>query len=335
MIRLGMIGTSQIAHTFAQAAQKSGKYCLQAVYSRDEERGAAFAAEYGIPRVTVSLEELAGMEDVDAVYIASPNSCHYEQSMKMLRGGKHVFCEKPAVPTVKEWDELVAEAKRQNVIFMEAMRTAFDPGIEKVEELIPRIGQVRRATLEYGKYSSRYDAFLRGEVLNAFNPGLANAAVMDIGVYAVYVLVRLFGQPEEITGFNVKLANGMEGIGTILARYPEMISEVLYSKITDTIGASQIQGEKGNILVDTIPKPTRITLKMRDGEEQVFCLERDQNLLYREAEGFAAIVEERDLDRAEEYRHHTRIQLGILEELRRRTGIVFPGEEVPPADGRK
>ena len=86
MIRLGMIGTGKIVHMFAQAALKSGNYRLEAVCSRDKERGKAFAKEYGISQVTVSLEELAEMKDVDAVYIASPNSCHFSQSMMMLRG---------------------------------------------------------------------------------------------------------------------------------------------------------------------------------------------------------------------------------------------------------
>lgn len=332
MIRLGMIGTSKIAHTFAQAALKAGGYRLQAVYSRSEETGRAFAAGYGIPQVTASLEELATRKDVDAVYIASPNSCHYSQAMMMIRGGKDVICEKPAVPTKRAFEELLEEAKNHQVILMEAMRTAFDLGLEKLEELLPLIGPVRRATLEYGKYSSRYDAFLNGEVLNAFNPSLANAAVMDIGVYAVYGLVRLFGKPEEIRGLNVKLSNGMEGIGTILARYPGMIGEVLYSKITDTIGESQIQGEKGNILVDMISEPSRITLKLRNQVEQVFELKQDPNPLYEEAKALASILENRDIQRAEWYQKQTAVQLGIIEEMRRQTGILFPGEEDPSAE---
>ena len=222
--------------------------------------------------------------------------------------------------------EAAHEAKKHQVILMEAMRTAFDPGLKKLEELIPLIGPVRRATLEYGKYSSRYDAFLNGEILNAFNPSLANAAVMDIGVYAVYGLVRLFGKPEEIRGLNVKLSNGMEGIGTILARYPGMISEILYSKITDTIGESQIQGEKGNILVDMISEPSRITLKLRNQKEQVFRLTKDPNPLYEEAKVLASILENRDFQRAEWYQKQTAVQIGIIEEVRRQTGIVFHGE---------
>ena len=137
IIRLGMIGTGKIVHMFAQAALKSGNYRLEAVCSRDKERGKAFAKEYGISQVTVSLEELAEMKDVDAVYIASPNSCHFSQSMMMLRGGKHVICEKPVVPSMRELQELLEEAKKHQVILMEAMRTAFDPGLKKLEELIP------------------------------------------------------------------------------------------------------------------------------------------------------------------------------------------------------
>lgn len=324
MIRLGMIGTSKIAHTFAQAALRSGGYRLEAVYSRDEKRGRAFASEYGISQAVSAPEALAEMKNVDAVYIASPNSCHYAQSVMMLRGGKHVICEKPLVPTEKEFLELLEEAEKHQVILMEAMRTAFDPGLKKLEELIPLIRPVRRATLEYGKYSSRYDAFLNGEILNAFNPSMANAAIMDIGVYAVYGLVRLFGKPEEITGFNIKLSNGMEGIGTILARYPGMISEVLYSKITNTLGESQIQGEKGNIMVDMISEPSRITLKLRNQKEQIFKLKQDPNPLYEEARALASILENRDFQRAEWYQKQTAVQLGIIEEIRRQTGIIFP-----------
>lgn len=323
MVRIALIGTSQIAHTFAQAARMSGGYTLEAVYSRDKTRGKKFAENYGISKVTENLDELSQMETVDAVYIASPNSCHYTQAKQMLNGGKHVLCEKPAVPTAAEFRDLVETAGRKNVIFMEAMRTAFDPGIHKLEELIKKIGPIRRATLEYGKYSSRYDAFKKGEILNAFNPALANAAVMDIGVYAVYAMVRLFGKPEQICGFSIFLENGMEGLGTILARYPGMISEVLYSKITDTIGGSQIQGELGNILIDRISEPEKIILKMRNQESQVYHLNRHPNPLYDEAVNFERIVKHRDFVTAQKYQSDTEIQLGIIEELRRQTGISF------------
>lgn len=327
MIGLGMIGTSRIAATFAQAAGRCGGYRLEAVYSRGEETGRAFAREQGIAAAVTSLEELGAMEQVDAVYIASPNSCHYGQAMAMLRAGKHVLLEKPATPRAKEFEALVKEARERGLVFLEAMRTAFDPGVQKLEELMGQIGPVRRATLEYSQYSSRYDAFKRGEILNAFNPALANAAVMDIGVYAVYALIRLFGEPEEVKGFSVFLDNGMEGLGTILARYPGMVGEVLYSKITDMAQDSQIQGEEGSLLADHIARPGRIILKPRKGEEQVFVMERDANPLYDEAKAFCCMAEEGALEEAAIHQKRTLAQLRVMEELRRQSGIWFPGEE--------
>ncbi|HIZ79060.1 MAG TPA: Gfo/Idh/MocA family oxidoreductase [Candidatus Lachnoclostridium stercorigallinarum] len=326
MVRLAIIGTSKIAATFAQAARMSGCCSLEAVYSRKEETGKAFAQIQNIPKVTVSLEELAAMDGVDAVYIASPNSCHGSQALAMLKAGKHVLLEKPAVPTEREFQALEEEADRQGVIFLEAMRTAFDPGMDRIKELLEQIGPVRRATLEYSQYSSRYDAYKRGEILNAFNPALANAAVMDIGVYAVYSLVRLFGEPQSVCGTSVFLKNGMEGIGTILAGYPDMIGEVLYSKITDSARGSQIEGEKGSVLIDRIEQPGRIVVKTRGGEEQEILLESQENPLYFEVKEFCRMAEGGLREEAAVHRERTRIQLRIMEEFRKKSGIVFPGE---------
>ncbi|MFR5727737.1 MAG: hypothetical protein ACLUEJ_15030, partial [Clostridium sp.] len=96
--------------------------------------------------------------------------------------------------------------------------------------------------------------------------------------------------------------------------------------IKDTIGESQIQGEKGNILVDMISEPSRITLKLRNQKEQVFRLTKDPNPLYEEAKVLASILENRDFQRAEWYQKQTAVQIGIIEEVRRQTGIVFHGE---------
>lgn len=327
MLGLGIIGTSRIAATFAQAAERCGGYRMEAVYSRGEDTGRAFAREHGIAAAVSSLEGLGAMEQVEAVYIASPNSCHYGQAMAMLRAGKHVLLEKPAAPRAAEFEALAKEARERGLVFLEAMRTAFDPGMEKLEELMGQITPVRRATLEYSQYSSRYDAFKRGEILNAFNPALANAAVMDIGVYVVYALVRLFGEPKEVKGASVFLDNGMEGLGTILARYPGMVGEVLYSKITDMAQDSQIQGERGSLLVDHIARPGRIVLRPRKGEEQVFVLEKDLNPLYDEAKAFCRMAETGALKEAEAHQERTLVQLRVMEELRRQSGIWFPGEE--------
>ena len=93
MIRLGVVGTSAICEKFIAAARATDRFDLVAVYSRDAERGRAFAAMHGF---SMSFTDLSAMaKEIDAVYIASPNVCHSSQSRLFLNAGVHVLCEKP------------------------------------------------------------------------------------------------------------------------------------------------------------------------------------------------------------------------------------------------
>ena len=98
----------------------------------------------------------------------------------------------------QEAETMIACAKKNHVILLEAMRSDFDPAFELVKEQLPRIGTLRRVEFEFCQYSSRYDNFLNGIVENAFDPELLNSAARDIGVYCIHAIVRLFGEPEKV-----------------------------------------------------------------------------------------------------------------------------------------
>ena len=97
MIRLGTVGTSNICRFFIGGANLTKEFVLSAVYSRNFDTGLEFAKEHNCSKVYTNLLEMAESSDIDAVYIASPNSLHYEQSKVFLESGKHVICEKPIV----------------------------------------------------------------------------------------------------------------------------------------------------------------------------------------------------------------------------------------------
>ena len=128
---------------------------------------------------------------------------------------------------------------------MEAIRSIFTPGYQALAKHLPKLGTIRRASFHFCQYSSRYDKFKSGIVENAFNPIFSNGALMDIGVYCVHPLVRLFGMPEKIKTDAVLLENGIDGSGTILGVYKDMQAELVYSKISSSRIPSQIQGENG------------------------------------------------------------------------------------------
>lgn len=162
MIRFATIGSGHIVEQFLTEAKKHPEFTLTAVYSRTGERAAEFAARWEAPLTFTDLSSLAACGEVDAVYIASPNLCHAEQAITLMKAGKHILCEKPMATTYIDCDGMVLQAHNSHVILLEGMRTLFAPGFARLHQLIPEIGTLRRITAGYCQYSSRYDSYLAG-----------------------------------------------------------------------------------------------------------------------------------------------------------------------------
>ena len=163
MIRFATIGSGHIVEQFLTEAQKHPEFTLTAVYSRTGERAAEFAAQWGAPLTFTDLSSLAACPEVDAVYIASPNLCHAEQAITLMKAGKHILCEKPMATTYIDCDGMVLQAHNSHVILLEAMRTLFAPGFARLHQLIPEIGTLRRICLEDAVKADEIFTILMGE----------------------------------------------------------------------------------------------------------------------------------------------------------------------------
>jgi len=291
VIRLATIGTSTITRNLSSAVDLAEGIAITAVYSRDVERGRAFAVSLGVATVFSDLDELLASPDIDAVYVASPNTVHESQALAAIRAGKHVLVEKPAVTNAEAWAGLCLQAREQGVVLLEAMRTAYDPGLDEIRELLPTLGTIRRVQFGYQKRSARYDLVLAGEQVNIFDPALAGGALMDLGVYPIHALVNLFGEPESVHAASVVVASGADGSGSALCTYPGFVAEVLYSKITTSTLPSEIQGELGTLLVDEISAPTSLTVQLLDGTSTTRELPPIAHVLIGEVERFVALME--------------------------------------------
>lgn len=322
-IKLGIIGSNFVSDWLCDSVKISEGIENHAVYSRTKEKGEEFAAKHSIPHVHTDFEDFLS-SDIDAVYIASPNFRHFDQAISAVEHGKHVLVEKPATLNEKEFTILEHAARDRGVIVLEAMRPAHDPAIELVRESMKKIGTIRRAVFDFCQYSSRYDKFRAGEVLNAFNPLYGNAAIMDIGVYALHCAVNLFREPESICSKSVKLFNGMEGMGTAILSYGDCNVEVVYSKITDSVTPSVITGENGFVTIGKLSTLDTVCLKKRSGELQVLVSDRKENNMVYEISDFVKCISgEMSPDR---FSNMTRIGLRIMDEIRRQNGIVFQSE---------
>jgi predicted dehydrogenase len=268
MLRVATIGTSWITRQFASDAGFVDGISLACAYSRDAGRASAFAAEIGAASSSADLAGMLASPDLDAVYVASPNSAHFGQALAAIEAGKHVLVEKPATVTAGEFQALCDAAAARGVVVLEAMRTAYDPGLARVGALLGELGVLRRASLRYCQRSSRYDQVLAGERVNIFDPALGGGALNDIGYYCVSAMVVLFGEPEQVLAGWVTVPGGADGAGTALALYPGLVVDLGYSKITASSLASEIEGERGFLTIDRIHSPRVLRLTRLDGTSE-------------------------------------------------------------------
>lgn len=327
MIRFATIGTNWITEAFIRAAKQVPSFHLQAVYSRQKETADAFAEKTGATQTFTDLHELAASDDIDAVYIASPNAFHAEQAMILMNHGKHVICEKPLASNVKEVEAMIETARKNDVVLMEAMKTTCLPNFQAIQHHLPKIGRIRRYVASYCQYSSRYDAFKQGTIANAFHPAFSSGALMDLGVYCLYPLVVLFGEPKSIQAHSVRLSSGVDGEGSIILDYGDMDAVVMYSKIANSYTPAEIQGEEGTIVIDTIHTPTRVHIHYRNGQSEEISVPQPHEPMYYEALEFMTLIERGEKESTINSHAHSLVTMKIMEEARKQTGIVFPADE--------
>jgi predicted dehydrogenase len=246
--------------------------------------------------------------------------------MLFLKNGKHVLCEKPAASNVKELEQMTRTAKENNVLFMEAMRSTMMPNFKSIMDNLPKIGTVRRYVGISCQYSSRYDAYKEGTVLNAFNPAFSNGSLMDIGTYCLYPMVVLFGNPEQIKANGYLLESGVDGEGSILLGYEDKEAVVMYSKISNSYSPSEIQGENGSILIDHIQNMTKVEIRYKDGSTEDITQIQDKPSMYYEAKEFIELTQNGKLESEVNSHENSLNVMHIMDEARKQIGLRFPAD---------
>lgn len=327
-IRFGVVGTNFITDWVIAGGREDNRFELTAVYSRTEETANQFAAKHQIPHTFTSLEAMASSPLIDAVYIASPNALHAQQSILCMQHGKHVLCEKAFASNAAEVRQMIETAQKNQVVLMEAMKPTLTPGFGAVIENLPAIGKTRNYFACYCQYSSRYDKLKDGIVLNAFNPEFSNGAIMDIGIYTLYPMVVLFGRPSQIQATGIKLFSGVDGQGSVIFNYENGLNAtILYSKIADSKLPTEIQGEEGIITLDRINIISEATLTPRKGTPLNILPKPDHNEYYYEIAEFINLIKSGQKESKINSLENSLITIEIIDEIRRQLGIVFPADK--------
>lgn len=330
MLRFGTIGSGWITDEYIWGAKDSGLWKLSAVYSRSLERGAEYAKKHGAPLWFDNLEEMASSDQIDAVYIASPNALHYEHSKLFLEHGKHVICEKPICAQAEKVRELQQIATRQNLVFLEAIMFLHLPQRRILEKALKEIGQISMAKIDFCQRSSKLDSYLNGELPNIFNPKLETGAFMDLGVYCVYPALYLFGKPKSFQVKSIKMKSGADGCGIITLEYPDKLVTLTYSKLGQAGANTDFQGTEGSVSVESISRLAEISLWKKDGSlQKLYGGDEKYQLMGWESKDFYRYITDPDGSR-EEYERCSQTALAVsefMENVRKKAGILFPSDK--------
>lgn len=321
-MKIGAVGTSFIMDTILENMQAAeGMECL-AIYSRKEETGRKLADRFGIQQVYTSLEAMCSDSALDWIYVASPNSLHYEQAKAALLAGKHVLCEKPFTTTSAQLKELAEIARGKNLFLFEAILPLFHPHYQKIREYLPKIGKLKLVLGTFCQYSSRYDALLSGKVPNVFNPEFSGGALMDLNLYNIYFTVGLFGKPESLQYHPTLFKNGVDTNGILIMQYPDFLAQCTGAKDTFCENSIQLLGDKGYIKVSPTASNCQEVSIIRRGEEEI-RFSTDTNPWAYEMQSLAELVKHQNYDECY-HRLDIAIQVAeVLEEARKSGGLSF------------
>jgi predicted dehydrogenase len=268
-IRWGILSTGSIAATFAEDLRLLPDAELAAVGSRSTESAERFAREHGAARAHGSWQALVEDPDVDAIYVATPHSAHYEATMLALRAGKAVLCEKPFTLAVAETEEMIETARAGGVFLMEAMWMRCIPAIRKMVELV-RDGAIGEPV------SVHADFGMQGpfpETSRLRDRRLGGGALYDVGIYPVTFAHLFLGTPATVQAWARMSDGGVdENTGMLFGYDGGAVAALTCSLLGDTPRRGAVTGTLGRIEVERdFFHPFSFTL-WRDGAAEVFEL---------------------------------------------------------------
>ena len=320
-MRVGIIGTGWIAEKAAITLNGLTEVEASAIGSRSQETADAFATKWNIPKAYGSYAELIADNEIDLVYVGTPHSHHFDVTKEALLAGKPCLVEKAFMANYRQAKEIVDLAHKRKVFLAEAIWTRYQPVVQMVRNLLDsgRIGEPRLVTATLG--------YSMGEKPRIMCPDLCGGALLDLGVYALN-FVRMFFNADimNIESQCVRSKTGMDltnAFSLLLSNGVLCNLQSSASCVGDNIGV--IAGTEGNLIIDNINNPQKITVNGPDRTyietihvpQQITGYEY-QFLVCREAllEG---LLEPREMPHEE-----TLYIMQLMDNLRRKWGVCYP-----------
>lgn len=327
MINIAILGTGKIIPEAIDAMQASKKFHVANIWARPHSRdkAAALAEKFHVDKFTTNLDEILNDPSIDFVYVGLINSVHYEYAKKFLEAGKNVIVEKPFTSTAAQTKDLIDLALSKNLYLFEAITTLHLPNFYAIRDALPELGKIKIVRCNFSQYSSRYDAYRRGEVAPAFDPKLFGGALMDLNIYNLNFVVALFGMPKRVFYFANRGWNGIDTSGIVTLEYENFIAQCIAAKDSESLPLLSIQGENGYIAVHDTPNELGIfALTLRGKEDvKIFSLNKYKHRMIHEFVEFGETFERGDYSAV---KHGLKISYNVMKvatSAAKSSGIVY------------
>lgn len=286
MIKWGILGAGNIAKRFAQSLTYEENAVLYAISGRNPEKLQAFQQEHPCEKVYLGHENLLADPNVDAVYIGLPHDMHREWALKAIHAQKAVLCEKPAVLNEKEMQEIMTASQQEHVLFMEAMKSRFEPAYIKAKELLQEnaIGDIVSIKAQISsvfpkeKYETSY-----------ITKPVVGGALLDTGCYCVNWVNDLLNGEPVVKNVSSHIVNGVDYFVDATMEFGTIEAEVIAGIDRKMEPLVEIVGTKGTMIIEKPHRPDCIHL-LSYGKEEILDLPYVHDDFYGQIHHFDALM---------------------------------------------
>jgi len=318
----GIVGTGKIAGKFAEDLQLLENAVLYGVASRSKERAKTFAHKHRAIHFFDSYEGLAKCGKLDAVYVATPHTVHCENTLLYLENKVPVLCEKPFAMNARQVQQMIIAACQNDTFLMEALWTRFIPTTQKVLDFIEAgaIGDIKMLKADFGFKAP----FLPDGRL--FKRELGGGALLDVGLYPVFLALMLLGKPRQINAMASFGPTNVDESCAMLFQYPNDAIAILdASVVVKTNTEAFIYGDKGTLhLPARFHHPAKLEVNIYEEKGFEISIPYKGNGYYHEA---MEVMECVAAGKKESDRFPLKSSLELIETLdavRKEAGIVYP-----------
>lgn len=321
-IKWGIIGLGNIAHQFAKDLMLVDEAELVAVASRNLDKAQEFAQNYNCRKAHGSYDAIINDGEIDILYIATPHNSHAVLTIKALQNNKHVLCEKPIALNYNDALQMIKASKENNQFFMEAFWTRFNPSFREAFTKIKNgeIGEVKYINADFAFTADQ----LGGEGNRKTDIALGGGALLDIGVYPLFLSYVLLGIPAEILAKSIFHSSGADLQTSMILQYDNAQAILHSSFVSKSNMTATINGTLGTINLNALWHEAQSYTLVIDNN-------KEEHLLPTKGKGFTHEIEEChrciDENRIEStlWSHQNSLELiKIVDEVRKQIGLEYP-----------